>query len=54
MRYFSKRKPQKCPECGSLRVVKIVYGYPAPETFHEAENGKIALGGCCITGDDPK
>lgn len=53
MRYTSKEIPQKCPKCNSNRVVNIVYGYPAPETFREAENGKIALGGCCITDDDP-
>ena len=35
-------------------MVVILYGYPAPETLHEAEKGEIALGGCCITGDDPK
>ena len=53
MRYNSKEKPQKCPKCNSNRVVNIVYGYPEPETFREAESGKIALGGCCITEDDP-
>ena len=54
MRYKAKQKPKKCPKCGSNRMVDILYGYPAPETLHEAEKGEIALGGCCITGDDPK
>ena len=52
MRNTSEEIPQKCPKCNSNRVVNIVYGYPAPETFREAENGKIALGGCYVTGDD--
>ncbi len=42
-----------CPQCGSQRVVPIVYGYPAPETARRAEAGEIRLGGCCITDHDP-
>jgi hypothetical protein len=34
-------------------VVRIVYGYPSEELREEAERGEVALGGCCVTGDDP-
>ena len=36
--YFSKRKPAKCPACGSRRVVRIVYGYPSPDLMQDAES----------------
>ena len=53
MQYTYKNKPRKCPVCGSKRVVRILYGLPAPEVFDDVEKGKIALGGCCITDNDP-
>ena len=53
MKYTSQNKPKKCPKCGSPKVAPILYGLPAPEAFEDAEAGKIALGGCVITGDDP-
>lgn len=40
--------PPSCPKCGNnSNVVKIVFGLPTPELAKEAEDGKIALGGCC-------
>jgi hypothetical protein len=55
-RYESGSQPSKCPECGSLRIARILYGYPAWSAELEADMkaGRIAIGGCCITGDDPK
>lgn len=53
MRYEYARKPHKCPVCGSKRIVKILYGYPSWEVKEDVEAGRIALGGCVITGDDP-
>ena len=44
---------RRCPFCGSHEVVPILYGLPGPEMMEQAEAGKIALGGCCVTGDDP-
>jgi len=35
-------------------VIHIVYGYPSPEAQKKAEQGKIKLGGCVVTGDDPE
>jgi len=54
-RHESRDKPSKCPECGSLRIARILYGYPAYSVELEADMkaGRIAIGGCCITGDDP-
>ena len=53
---MSDRKPRKkpCPKCGSLDVIPIEYGYPGPEMMDAAEKGLIELGGCCVTGDDPR
>ena len=49
-----KKRGKACPKCGSLDVVRILYGYPMPETFEAAERGEIALGGCCVSDDDPQ
>jgi hypothetical protein len=43
-----------CPECGSKNVVPIVYGYPSAELGQKEKEGKIRLGGCCITPTAPK
>lgn len=43
-----------CPECGSENVVPIVYGLPSWEAWEEELEGKIRLGGCCISEDSPK
>ncbi|MHC4469600.1 MAG: hypothetical protein ACYTDY_00290 [Planctomycetota bacterium] len=47
-------RPESCPECGSERVVPIVYGLPTDEALEMAEQGRFRLGGCCVTGNDPK
>ena len=51
-----KRKPRKCPQCGSSRIAVILYGMPeySPELAKSLKEGKIELGGCCISNDDPK
>lgn len=51
-----KRKPRKCPQCGAAKIANILYGYPdfSPKLDKEIKEGKITLGGCCITGDDPQ
>ena len=43
----------KCPNCGN-KMVEIVYGMPAPETFEKAEKGEVFLGGCMIEDDRPE
>jgi len=47
---------QQCPKCHSKNVAKIVYGYIRIDDDVEKllKSGKIVLGGCVITGNDPK
>jgi hypothetical protein len=56
MRYESTLKPEKCPKCGSARVADILFGYPAfsPKLEADLKEGRISLGGCCISGADPQ
>lgn len=49
-----KRRKKACPKCGSMDVVPILYGYPGPEMMEMANKGKIELGGCCVSNDDPQ
>lgn len=55
-RYESKIKPTKCPACGSSRIAEILYGLPAfsAKLKKDLNAGRIVLGGCCETNDDPK
>lgn len=52
--HVSARQPDICPECGSSRVVPIVYGYPTDETFKKADEGRVALGGCVVSPSNPR
>lgn len=54
-RYEYLKKPAKCPECGSARIAKILYGLPifSEELEAEMEAGQIVLGGCVVTNLDP-
>jgi len=56
MRYEYVRKPKKCPECGSSKVARVLYGRPAfsADLQIAIDSGKIILGGCCKSSDDPK
>ena len=39
----SANKPEKCPKCGSAKVVPIVYGEPSPELARKAFYKEIYL-----------
>jgi hypothetical protein len=54
-RYSSEEQPEKCPGCGSEKVALILWGLPAysDELQREMDAGKIVLGGCCVSADDP-
>ena len=41
--------PKTCPACHQRTLVELVFGMPGPELFEAAEQGELALGGCCIT-----
>ena len=44
-----------CPNCEKTdNVVKIVFGKPSPEMMKQAQDGKVALGGCCPPMDGQK
>ena len=47
-------EPPPCSSCTSDDVVPIVYGMPGLDLAEQAEDGKVALGGCCIGEDDPE
>lgn len=49
------RRPPKCPACGGKPVAAISYGMPIPsdKLDRALESGRIVLGGCCISDDDP-
>lgn len=40
------KPPDSCPNCGSDRVVRILYGMPTVEAQEKARRGELALGGC--------
>ncbi|NQT61652.1 MAG: hypothetical protein HQ556_01730 [Candidatus Marinimicrobia bacterium] len=44
---------QTCRDCGSSDIVLLVYGTAGTEMIKETQEGKIALGGCVVTGNDP-
>jgi len=49
MKWFFETKPDKCPNCGSERIARILYGLPdrsSPSLMKELEEGKTILGGC--------
>jgi hypothetical protein len=49
-----KKKPTpECPQCGTSNPLPIVYGMPGPELMSDAQEGRVALGGCCVGEDDP-
>jgi hypothetical protein len=48
-------KPKKCPACGHGPVASVLYGLPSfsAELDEEVQAGRIVLGGCCVSKDDP-
>ncbi len=51
------RKPNKCPDCGSIRIAMIMYGLPdfsSEELKKAVEEGRIVLGGCIVGPDSPR
>ena len=50
----TKNSRPKCPNCGTSKVAEILYGLPICIDKGKLDRGEIVLGGCCITGSDPK
>src|SRR5262245_4541715 len=42
------------PRGGRLRLVPLVMGFPSPETVQRAKRGEVILGGCLVSGFEPK
>lgn len=42
----------RCPRCGA-RALPITYGLPGPAMMDDYAAGRIELGGCVLTDDDP-
>jgi hypothetical protein len=42
------RPASTCPSCGSVRVVRLAYGFPGDEMWDAARSGTIKLGGCVL------
>jgi len=51
----SPHKPSKCPKCGSEKIATVFYGYPdpTPKMQKAFDEGRLVVGGCEISGDDP-
>ena len=46
-------RKKRCPKCGAVAGVRIVYGLPTSEACEAEERGEIALGGCMVEFDGP-
>lgn len=46
-----ERRPPTCPQCGSSAVIPIAYGLPTEEAMRQAQEGKVALGGCVFSSE---
>jgi hypothetical protein len=42
------------PKGGPPRLVPLVRGLPRPETVERAKRGEVILGGCIVSGFEPK
>ena len=51
MSSIAEERPN-CPRCGGVSV-PIQYGLGDQRMYQAAERGEIALGGCCLSDDDP-
>jgi hypothetical protein len=46
----------QCPKCGGVDIAMILYGLPSDELLNskKVKEKKIVLGGCVVSGTDPK
>jgi hypothetical protein len=50
---FTIKCPTRCANCGSHRVVQILYGEPSIEVCVLLEIGEVVLGGCMVDPSNP-
>jgi hypothetical protein len=43
---LASRRRRSCPECGSQKVVQIVYGAPSAAVMAKLRAREVVLGGC--------
>lgn len=48
-----RTRRRRCPECGELGALPVVYGLPDITATDLADEGKVILGGCMVGPDDP-
>jgi len=53
MRDRPKPRKKRCPKCGAVAGVRIVYGMPTSEACESELRGEIVLGGCVLEEDAP-
>ena len=53
--FLAEVAAQRCPVCGAAGVARIGYGLPrfTPDLTADLDAGRVVLGGCDISGDDP-
>jgi hypothetical protein len=44
---------RRCPACGELHALPLVYGLPDESMFEASERGEVELGGCIVGDGDP-
>jgi len=49
-----ERRPYRCPQCDAHQWLRVVYGLPSGELLQEAEEGRVALGGCVLPYGEPE
>ena len=53
MRESRADRKRRCPNCGAVAGVPIVYGLPGRDAFEAEQRGELVLGGCVIEEDAP-
>jgi len=55
VKFSVPKNPSICPVFGSIKIAKYLWGMPlfSKKLQKDIDEGKIILGGCCISDDDP-
>ena len=51
---YTAKAPPMCVDGHTDHIIPIVYGLPGKKEMKRSKDGKIYLGGCQVTGCDPK
>ena len=50
----ARKKKPACPLCGSRKIIPIAYGLPGPDLEKESKKGRVILGGCMVSENQPQ